>query len=121
MEKYKNHPSIKAIQNTFPVKKEFKVEDAKVEQVNKILRNINSRKAKGTDKIPPKIVKVSANIIDSHLTNIINSNLKKNAFSDSVKVASIRAIFKGFKGKGERTGIKNYRPFSIVNCFSKVY
>ena len=45
----------------------------KVKQVNKILRNINSRKATGPDKAPPKIVKTSANIIDSHLTNIINS------------------------------------------------
>ena len=115
--KYKNHPSIKAIQDTFPVKKEFKIEEAKVEQINKILRNINSRKATGPDKIPPKIVKMSANIIDSHLTNIINSDLKRNAFSDSAEVASIRPIF---KGRGERTEIENYRPVSILNCFSKV-
>ena len=94
IEKYKNHPSIKAIQDTFPVKKEFKIEEAKVEQVNKILRNINSRKATRPDKIPPKIVKMSANIIDSHLTNMINSDLKRNAFSNSAKVASIRPVFK---------------------------
>ena len=82
------------------------------------MRNINSRKATGPEKIPPKIVKMSANIIDSHLTNIINSDLKRNAFSDSARIASIRPIF---KGKGERTEIKNYRTVSILNCFSKVY
>ena len=118
IKKYKNHPSIKAIQVTFPVKKQFKIEEAKFEQVNKILRNINSRKATGPNKIPPKIVKMPANIIGSHLTNIINSDLKRNAFSDSAKVALIRPIF---KGKGERTKIKNYRPVSILNSFSKVY
>ena len=118
IKKYKNHPGIKSIQDTFPVKRQFKIEEAKVEKVDKILRNINSRKATGPDKIPPKIVKMSANIIDSHLTNIINSDLKKKAFSDSAKVASIRPIF---KGKGERTEIKNYRPVSILNWFSKVY
>ena len=59
-----------------------------------------------------------ANIIDSHLNNIINSGLKRNAFSDSAKVASIRSIS---KAKGERTEIKNYRPVSILNYFSKVY
>ena len=100
------------------MKKQFKIEEAKVEQINKILRNINARKAAGPDKIPPKIVKVSANVINSHLTNIINSDLKRNTFSDSARVASIRPIF---KGKGERTEIKNYRPVSIINCFSKVY
>ena len=67
IEKYKNNPSIKAIRDTFPVKKKFKTEETKVEQINKILRNINSRKATGPDKIPPKIVKMSANIIDFHL------------------------------------------------------
>ena len=80
------------------MKKQFKIEEAKVEQVNKILRNINSRKAIGPDKIPPKIVKLSANIIDS--------------------VASIRPVF---KGKGKQTEIKNNRPVSTLNCFSKVY
>ena len=86
IEKYENHPSIKAIQDTFPVKKQFKIEVAKVEQVNKILKNINSRKATGPDKIPLKIVKMSANIIDSHLNNIINSDLfslSKSSFNSS--------------------------------------
>ena len=63
---------------------------------------------------------MSANIMDSHLTNIINRNEmpKRNAFSESAKIASILQIF---KGKGERTEIKNYRSVSIRNCFSKVY
>ena len=52
--KYKNYPSIKAMQDTFPVKKEFKIVEAKAKQVNNILRNINSRKATRPDKIPPK-------------------------------------------------------------------
>ena len=82
IEKYKNHPSTKDIQDIFPVKKEFKIEEAKFEEINKILRIKNSRKATGPGKIPPKIVKMSANIMDSHLTNIINSDVIRNAFSD---------------------------------------
>ena len=87
IEKYKNHPSIKAIQDTFSVKKEFKIEEAKVEQVNKSLRNTNSRKATGVDKIPPKTFRMLSNIIHSQKTKIINIALKRNAFSDSAKVA----------------------------------
>ena len=33
IEKYKNHPSIKTIKDAFPVKKQFKIEEAKVERV----------------------------------------------------------------------------------------
>ena len=60
---------------------------------------------------------MSAYIIDKHLTNIINNDLLRNSFSDSAKMPSVRPIFK----KGERTEIGNYRPVSILNCFSKIY
>ena len=57
-------------------------------------------------------------IIDQHLTDIVNSDLMRNLFSfSSVKIALVRPIFK----KGERTEIGNYRPVSILNCFSKIY
>ena len=65
IKKYKNHPSIKAIQDTFPGKKEFKIEEAKIEQMNKILRNTNPRKATGRDRIPPKIVKMLSQILST--------------------------------------------------------
>ena len=66
------------------------------------------KKATGLDKIPPKTVKLSANSIDSHLTNIINSDLLKDPFFEDAKKASVRPIFK----KKERHKIENYRPVS---------
>ena len=60
---------------------------------------------------------MSANIINSHLTNIINSDLLKDSFFEDAKTASVRPIFK----KKERDKIENYRPVSILNCFSKIY
>ena len=59
---------------------------------------------------------MSANVIDSHLANI-NNDITKNVFSEKVKVASAKPIFK----KNEREIIENYRPVSILNCFLKVY
>ena len=75
------------------------------------------KKATGSDRIPPKIVKLSSNIIDSHLTSIINSDLLKDSFFGDAKTASLRSIFK----KKERDKIENYRPVSILNCFSKIF
>ena len=60
---------------------------------------------------------MSAYIIDTHPTNIINNDLLRNSFSDSAIIASVRPIFK----KGERKEIGNNRPVSILNCFSKIY
>ena len=75
---------------------------------------MNPKKATGPDKIP---VKLAASVIDFHLTNIINNDLSNNVFSDSAKLASVRPIFK----KDDTNEIKNYRPVSILNRFSKIY
>ena len=60
------------------MKKEFKIEEGRIELVNNILRNINSRKAARPGKISQKVFKMSTTIIGSHLTNIINSALKNS-------------------------------------------
>ena len=116
-DKFKNHPSIISIKNEFRPAAELKIKAATVDQINKIIRSLDSKKATGPDKISAKVVKMSAYIIDKHLTNIINNHLLRNSFSDSAKIASVRPIFK----KGERTEIGNFRPVSILNCFSKIY
>ena len=46
------------------------------------------------------------------MANIILSN---NAFSDSLKLGSVWPIYK----KDGRNESKNYRPVSILSCFSK--
>ena len=74
-------------------------------------------KATGPDKIPVKVVKMSAYIIDKYLTNMIENNLLRNSFLGSAKIASVRPIFK----KEERTEIGNYRPISTLICFSEIY
>ena len=67
----------------------FDIPTAKMEDINKIVKNINPKKATSPDKIPPKIVKLSTNIIDSHLMNIINNDLSNNSFSNEAKVATV--------------------------------
>ena len=90
---------------------------ATAEQINKIIKKLNADKATGPDKIPSKMVILSANIIDSHLAKIINYDLDNNSFSEGAKIATVRPIY----GKSYGDKIENYRPASILNCFSKVY
>ena len=77
------------------------------EQINKIIKKLNSKKATAPNKIPPKIAILSANITDSGLANIINHDLD-NSFSDGPKIATVRPIYK----KNNRDKIENYRPAS---------
>ena len=55
----KNHIDSPATRSDIPT--------AKIEDINKIIKNINPKKATGPDKIPPNIVRLLAKIIDSHL------------------------------------------------------
>ena len=73
---------------------------ATAEQINKIIN-----KATGPDKILPKIVILSANIIGSHLANIINHDIDNNSFSEDAKIATVHPIYK----KSDRDKIENYR------------
>ena len=114
---YENHPSIRAIRNNLSNNDTFTFPKATQEEINSIIKSLNPKKATGPDGIPPKIVKLSSNVIDKYLTNIINNDLSQSCFSQNAKIASVRPIYK----KNSRTDKKNYRPVSILNAFSKVY
>ena len=62
---------------------QLNIKAATVDQINEIIRSLDAKKAIGPNKIPVKVVKMSAYIIDKHLTNIINNDLLRNSFSDS--------------------------------------
>ena len=66
---------------------------------------------------PRGLVKLSANVIDSHLCNIINNGLQNSSFPDAAKTVSVRPIYR----KKCRNTKKNYLPVSILNTFSKIY
>jgi len=60
----------------------FNIAPATTEEINKIIRELDPKKATGLDKIPPKIVKITADVIDSHMTNIINEDLSIDCYSE---------------------------------------
>ena len=47
----------------------------------------------GPDRIPLKIIKTAANVIDSHLACIINKDLTENKLSENAKTALARSIY----------------------------
>ena len=49
----------------------FDLSYASTGDINKIIKSLNVNKAKGPDGISAKFVKMSANVIDCHLANII--------------------------------------------------
>ena len=95
----------------------FDFPEATTEHANEIIKSLNPNKATGPDRIPLKIIKTAANIIDYHLAYIINKDLKENKFSENAKTVLVGPIYKkDYWGK-----LMNYRPVSLLNGFSKIY
>ena len=65
------------------------------------MKSLNPRKVTGLDGIP--FLKIARNVIDLHLTNIINRDIKENKFSENAKTALVRQIYK----KNDRVKIQN--------------
>ena len=63
----------------------------------------------GPDGIPVKILKTATNVTDSHLSNIINRDIKENKFSEDTKAALVKTVYK----KSGWDNIQSYRPVSI--------
>ena len=71
----------------------------------------------GADQIPPKYLKLSADIIASPLTHIINSFITIGSFSEVWKVARVSPIPK----VDYPTESDHYRPIAILPAIFKVY
>ena len=96
----------------------FDSQQIKAPQVKKLLKEIDVKKAAGVDTIPPKLIKIGADIIAEPLTQAINYCLRQGIFPDNPKVASVVPLD---KGKPDKYDVLNYRPVSILNAFSKIY
>ena len=110
IEEYKYHSRIINIRNQTNLNvNTFDFPHGTVEEI-KLLKTYPKKAT--PDKIPPKIIKLSANI-DSHFVNIINKDIDNNHFPENTITASVRPIFK----KKERDKVENYRPVSISKLF----
>ena len=86
--------------------------------MKKLLKDIDQRKSVGVDKIPPKLIQLSADILSNPLSNAINNSILKGKFPDDAKVASVSPLDKDTDNK---YSVSYFRPVNVLNIFSKMY
>lgn len=92
---------------------QFHFPEPPLEDINLIIKYLNSRKASGPDHIPLKVFKFPSHFVDSHLSNVkITLKVLRQARSSLSMIH-----FK--KNKRNKTG--NYRLVSILNQMPKIY
>ena len=78
---YSNQPGILKIKENFDnsqTVEQFQFNNVTTSEIYKLLKNIDDKKATGTDKIPPKLVKISAGVLSQPLVDAIATENKSN-------------------------------------------
>ena len=86
-------------------------------EIVKSIKSLNMNKALGHDNISPIFLKTARDIVAPFLQVFIDFSFKNGIFSDNCKTAKIFPLHK----KGDVNNPSNFRPISILSCFSKIY
>ena len=103
-----------------PNEHNFFLKETEPQDVSKILRELNAKKAKdiyGISPKFPKFVKIAADVLKNHLKMLFNHSINQGIFRDKLKAGLIHPIHKG----ASKSVCSNYRPISFLSLFSKVF
>jgi len=81
-----------------------------------IVKNFKNGKSSGYDDISPAIVKRFISFVAKPLAFIFNLSISTGVFPAALKVAKVIPVFK----KDDPHVFSNYRPISLLPCFSKI-
>ncbi|XP_065642190.1 uncharacterized protein LOC136073861 [Hydra vulgaris] len=85
-------------------------------ELQSALDNLKSNTSVGFDNISINVVKSVFHIIETSLYHVFNLFLQSGTVPEKLKIARVLPIFKS----GDDTDSSNYRPISVLPCFSKL-
>ena len=100
-----------------PVEKRFEINRLSPIEVKNVILRLNTSKATGYDRISPKLLRDSAEIIAESLTVIFNKSIETGIFCDDLKVSWISPIHK----EESKTECSSYRQISVIPVVAKVF
>ena len=77
---------------------------------------LKTNKSPGNDNLHVNVIRKLYHELKIPLMNIFSLSLKKGIFPEKMKIAKVSPIFK----KGDKSILSNYRPISVLPCFSKI-
>ena len=82
----------------------------------KEILSLNNKKAIGLDKIPASFLKIGRHVIAPYFNLFLQFIFNNGIYPYNCKIARVVPVYKN----GDQTEINNYRPISILTCFSKI-
>ena len=87
-----------------------------VDELKDAFFSLNKNKSTRYDDISFNVVKKCFGVLHKPLLHIFNLSLQTGIFPDKPKIARVTPLFK----EGENYELGNYRPISVLPCFSKI-
>ena len=110
IQKYKNHPSIQMIKETFDSSKTFSFDLVSSDTIFKEIVSLDTKKATHSNDVPTKIVKANADLFSIFASNAFNESVVSCKFLSVLKLADVKPVHK----KASRLEKTNYRPVSLL-------
>ena len=88
-----------------------------LDDICKIIKNLNPNKAHGHDGISIKMIQLCGNSLTTPLSIIFQNALASGTFPDSWKKGNVFPVHK----KASKQIIGNYRPISLLPIFGKIF
>ena len=117
IDEYCNHESVQFIKKLNSNDSTFDFMSVTTNDVRDVLLSMNPKKSTGHDNIPPRLLKLGADVLCYPIQSIINVCIQRSVFPDTLKLAEVTPVFK----KGDTLLVSNYRPISILTCISKIF
>ena len=93
------------------------MEPPRVNEVFNLINSLSLHKSIGHDNIPSYFLKVASNIMAPGLCYFFDNAFLRGIFPQSCGIAKVVPLFKS----GSTENRANYRPISILKCFSKIF
>ena len=97
-------------------KNNFFLEAVTKHELETEIKNLNPKKSPGYHGLSVRVIRNVANEISEPLSHIFNSIFISDNIPDNLKKGLITQVFKA----NENNEFKNYRPISVLTCFSKL-
>ena len=78
--------------------------------------SLKANKSSGYDEVSSNVIKNYFSVLNYPLKYLFGKSIEKGIFSNAIKIARVTPLFKG----GDPSGMINYKPISVLPCFSKI-
>ena len=92
----------------------MKLEDSSPSEIIEIVKGLKNKSTSDMSVIPLKQV---SNVLAPVISCLVSTSLQQGIFPQKLKIAKVIPLHKG----GSRAEVSNYRPISLLSCFSKIF